>query len=283
VAAWLFARASGSDFLLRWEDLDTTANVVHEDHQRRDFVRLGIDFDGAEVRQSDRLEIYNDIINDLRRDGLTYPCWCSRREIREATAAPHGRPGAYPGTCRDLGSAAIATNEAAGRPPALRLRTGEPEVTILDRLHGPSTRRVDDFVLARGDGTPSYNLMVVVDDAAQSVEEVVRGDDLLASTHRHGHLQHVLGLPQPIWTHVPLVVDHAGDRLAKRDGSAGLEKWITSGGSVEGLLAAFGRTLGVPVDDEATISELLDGFDPDRVPLATAVVGPSGAELSLSR
>jgi len=281
VVAWLFARSEGSELRLRWEDLDTTARPEHEARQRRDLTRLGIEFDGDEMRQSDRLRIYQDVIDDLNRAGLTYPCWCSRREIREATAAPHGLRGAYPGTCRSLDTTASRALRESGRPPALRLRTDQRELTIVDRLHGPSTGVVDDFVLARGDGTPAYNLVVVVDDAAQGIEEVVRGDDLLGSTARHAYLQRVLGVPEPRWTHVPLVFDSTGTRLAKRDGSNGLDHWLAAGGSVASLLAAFGRTLGIAVGPTATIDDLLAGFDPDRIPRQPAALGPTGAELAL--
>jgi glutamyl-tRNA synthetase len=281
VAAWLFARHNGSDFRLRWEDLDRTAQPGFETSQRRDLARLGLDFDGDEMRQSARIEVYRETIAELTRAGLTYPCWCSRRDIRDAPAAPHGPPGAYPGTCRDLSATTVRANRDSGRPPALRLRTDADELTVIDRLRGPLTGRVDDFVLARGDGTPSYNLVVVVDDAAQGVEEVVRGEDLLDSTPRHAYLQRVLGIPEPVWTHVPLVVDSSGVRLAKRDGSNGLDRWLDAGGSVAGLIAAFGRTLGIEVDTTATLADLLVGFEPDRIPPHAATTGPSGAELAL--
>ena len=224
LAAWFASRSAGSEFLLRFEDLDAaTARPEHEATQRRDLERLGLDWDGEPVRQSERLERYEDAIADLTRAGLTYRCWCSRREIREAASAPHLPPGHYPGTCRSLSAAEITEREASGKPPALRLRTEHPEVTIVDRLHGPHTETVDDFVLRRGDGTPAYNLVVVVDDAAQGIEEVVRADDLLSSTPRHAHLQALLGLPEPDWLHVPLVLGPGGERLAKRDGAVSLE------------------------------------------------------------
>ena len=229
LASWLFARAAGSAHLLRWEDLDDTASPEHETAQLDDLVTLGIDVDGPVVRQSSRREYYREVIADLERRGLTYPCWCSRREVREA-AAPHDPPGHYPGTCRSLDAAARRAREASGRPPALRLRAGGQRVTVHDRLHGARTSVVDDFVLRRVDGTPAYNLVVVVDDAAQGVEEVVRGDDLLPHTPRHELLQRLLDLPEPVWSHVPLVVDEDGRRLANRDGSLSLAAWCDGGG-----------------------------------------------------
>src|SRR5207247_4974117 len=109
-----------------------------------------------------------------------------------------------------------------GRPPALRLRAGETRVAVIDRIHGEFDGVVDDLVLRRNDGTPAYNLAVVVDDADQGVEEVVRGDDLLPSTPRQVHLARILGLPVPAHAHVPLVLAPDGSRLAKRHGAVTL-------------------------------------------------------------
>ena len=267
LAAWLCARSAGSEFLLRFEDLDSaTARREHETAQRRDLEQLGLDWDGEPVRQSERLDHYESALADLAAAGLTYRCWCSRREIREAASAPHLPPGHYPGTCRDLSTAQIAEHEASGRPPALRLRTEHPDITIVDRRHGSHTETVDDFVLRRGDGTPAYNLVVVVDDAAQGVEEVVRADDLLSSTPRHAHLQQLLGLHEPSWLHVPLVLGPGGDRLAKRDGAVTLEDRLALGDSVGRVVAVLAASLGLEFDDvETNPSDLLAHFSADHI------------------
>ena len=267
LAAWLAARSVGSGFLLRFEDLDSaTARPAHEAGQRRDLERLGLDWDDEPVRQSERLERYEDALADLTARGLTYRCWCSRREIREAASAPHLPSGHYPGTCRTLTAAEVAEREAGGKPPALRLRTEHPEVTVVDRLHGPHTEVVDDFVLRRGDGTPAYNLVVVVDDAAQGVEEVVRADDLLSSTPRHAHLQHLLGLPEPRWLHVPLVLGPDGDRLAKRDGAVTLDDRLDIGDRPERIVAVLAASLGLPVPEaEVRAADLRDRFSVDQI------------------
>ena len=131
LAAWLLARHGGGEFLLRFEDLDAaTARREHEDGQRRDLERLGLEWDGPAIRQSERLDRYEEAIAALDRAGLTYRCWCSRREIREAASAPHVPPGHYPGTCRRLSDREIAEREASGKPPALRLRTDQPVISI---------------------------------------------------------------------------------------------------------------------------------------------------------
>ncbi len=277
LAAWLFARAAGSRFLLRFEDLDdATARPEHEASQKRDLEALGLDWDGEVVRQSDRLDLYRDALADLQHSDLTYRCWCSRREVREAASAPHGEtvgaaPGHYPGTCRELTAVQIAEKEASGRPAALRIRADATEISITDRLHGVVTTTVDDFVLRRGDGTPAYNLVVVVDDADQGIDEVVRADDLLLSSPRHALLQDRLGLPHPDWVHVPLVLAPNGDRLAKRDGAVTLEERLALGDTPERIVAMFARSLGLLGDEESpggiTARTLLAGFDPEKIEL----------------
>lgn len=277
LAAWLFARAAGSRFLLRFEDLDdATARPEHEASQMRDLEMLGLTWDGAVIRQSDRLDIYRDALADLERQGATYRCWCSRREIREAASAPHGElvgaaPGHYPGTCHDLTAAEVTEKEASGRPAALRIRADAAKVSITDRLHGVVTRTVDDFVLRRGDGTPAYNLVVVVDDADQGIEEVVRADDLLLSSPRHALLQDMLRLPRPAWAHVPLVLAPSGDRLAKRDGAVTLPERLDLGDSPERIVATFAHSLGLlrsagPVK-EITPAALISGFEVTQIDL----------------
>ncbi|GJM36717.1 MAG: glutamyl-Q tRNA(Asp) synthetase [Acidimicrobiales bacterium] len=282
VAAALFARLDDGRCLLRWEDLDVTATAEHEADQRRDFAELGLAFDGLDLHQRDRGDAYRDALEDLRQAGLTYPCWCSRKDIRDAPTAPHGPPGSYPGTCRDLSRAEIAQRESSGRPPAIRLRADSADVTIHDRLHGAHRQQVDDFVLRRFDGTPAYNLVVVVDDAYQGVDQVVRGDDLLPSTPRHAHLHHVLGTPEPEWVHVSLVLDSGRERLAKRDGSAGLAEWREHGGTVGSLLAAIGRSLGIETDAVADLRELSASFDPHAVSTRPVVYNPRGPVLAFA-
>lgn len=221
--AWLAARSRGDDFVVRMEDLDRHQSSLHyEASQLRDLEQLGIDWDGDVVRQSERFDRYDAAIAELAARDLVYECFCTRREIRDeieaAAHAPHGPPGSYPGTCRELTDGERAARRLDGRNPALRLRTDGREIEFHDRVHGAVTGVVDDVVLRRNDGVPAYNLAVVVDDAAQGVTEVIRGDDLLASTARQIHLQQLLGHSRPTYVHVPLVVDSDGERLAKRRG-----------------------------------------------------------------
>lgn len=269
--AWLFARSSGGRFLLRMEDLDRVqASIDHEASQRRDLAALGLHWDGEVVRQSERFDRYELAIAELDRAGLTYPCFCTRREIQQAASAPHAGDvpqGAYPGTCRHLTAAERASRAAHGRRPALRLRAQVSELTVPDDLLGPVTAAVDDVVLRRNDGVPAYNLAVVVDDAAQGVEQVVRGDDLASSAPRQRHLALLLGLPPVRYAHVPLVLGPSGERLAKRDGATTLEDQSRRGRGPEQALALLGASCGLCEPGEIVTSGLLrDRFDPAALP-----------------
>lgn len=244
--AWWAARGDGSAFLLRVEDLDPSSRREHEAGQLADLRALGLDWDGPVVRQSERRDLYEDALARLVAAGLTYLCYCTRREIREAVRAPHAPPDAYPGTCRRLTAAERRAREAEGRPPALRLRSPGEVVEVVDTLHGPVTGLVDDVVLRRNDGLPAYNLVVVVDDDAQGVEEVVRGDDLLPSTPRQAHLARVLGLTVPAYLHVPLVLGPDGARLAKRHGSVTLADAVAAGVAPAVVRARLAASVGRP-------------------------------------
>jgi glutamyl-tRNA synthetase len=226
VLAWRFARDAGSRFLLRVEDLDPQrSRREHEARQLADLTAIGIDWDGPVVRQSERRARHDEAIAQLEAAGRTYPCWCTRAEIREAASAAHGElpEGAYPGTCKRLSAKERSEREASPRAPALRLDGQDTLASFDDRVHGTTEGRVDDFVLRRNDGTPAYNLAVVVDDHDQGVEEVVRGDDLLDSTPRQILAARLLGLTVPRYAHVGLVLGPDGERLAKRHGSVTLE------------------------------------------------------------
>ena len=256
--AWLFARSAGARFLVRMEDLDYgRVRPGTDTEQLRDLAAIGLDWDGEVVYQSARLDLYRDAIEQLRAAGRVYDCFCTRAEIRAAASAPHGPlpEGAYPGTCLRLTAAALAEKRASGRPPALRVRADAERVTFTDRLHGPQEGVVDDFVIQRNDGAPAYNLAVVVDDAAQGIGEVVRGDDLLDSTPRQLFLARVLGVSAPTHAHVPLVLGPDGARLAKRHGAVTLRDV-----PADAARAWMLRSLGLPEEASAT------AFDPGEIP-----------------
>lgn len=255
LVAWLAARSSSSGFLLRSEDLDPGARRSHEAGQLADLRAIGVDWDGPVTRQSERRDLYEDALARLVAADLTYPCYCTRREVLEATRAPHddGPERAYPGTCRSLSARQRIAREAEGRPPALRLRAGGVRVAVADGLAGEYEAEVDDLVLRRNDGLPAYNLACVVDDADQGIEEVVRGDDLLASTPRQVHLAHLLGLEAPAHLHVPLVVGRHGQRLAKRDGAVTLDDLAAAGVGADAVRATLLGSLGPAVAPQLAV------------------------------
>jgi len=224
---------------------------------------LGLEWDGDVVRQSERQEAYTDAVGRLAGAGLLYECYCTRREIQQAPAAPHAPQGAYPGTCRNLTEAERAAKLADGRPPALRLRSNVTHFTIADVLHGSYTGIVDDLVLRRNDGTPAYNLTVVVDDYDQGVDQVVRGDDLLSSTPRQAYLAHLLGYAAPTYAHVALALNGDGKRLAKRDGAVTLADQRALGRSAAAVLRMLVSSLGL---EPAPLADLAATFDPLRLP-----------------
>jgi glutamyl-tRNA synthetase len=276
--AWLFARSVGARFLVRVEDLDRSrARPGVEEAQLADLRAIGLDWDGPVVRQSERMELYEEAIVRLDDGDLLYPCYCTRAEIRAAASAPHGISAAdrYPGTCRELTAAERAEREAAGRPPALRVRSQYARIAFEDRLLGRFEEEVDDFVVRRNDGTPAYQLAVVVDDAAQEIGEVVRGADLADSTPRQILLARMLGLPEPRYAHVPLVLGPDGQRLAKRHGAVTLSDREEGPEEVRVWMA---RSLGLAEAGEMpTTDDLLARFDPDRLPREPTVWSPDSA------
>jgi glutamyl-tRNA synthetase len=263
--AWLFARGAGSRFLLRVDDLDPSdARPDHEAGQLADLRAIGLDWDEPVVHQSARRSEHSAAVDRLVDLGVTFECWCSRKEVREAARAPHAPPGRYPGTCRRLTAAERAERRGSGRPSALRLRAPDAPVTVVDRLHGEVARPVDDIVLRRSDGIVAYNVATVVDDAAMDVGEVVRGDDLLDVTPTQAYVASLLRLPPVGFAHVPLVLGPDGARLAKRHGAVTLADLGGDGVAVLGLLAS---SLGLAEPGERiTPARLLDRFDPGRLP-----------------
>ncbi|UKA49596.1 tRNA glutamyl-Q(34) synthetase GluQRS [Arthrobacter sp. FW305-123] len=261
ILAWLFAKSSCRKFLLRVEDLDRARSGA-EAEQLRDLQAVGVSWDDAVVRQTERGALYDAAIERLTAEGRTYECFCTRREIQEAPSAPHAPQGAYPGTCRKLSKAEREIRHAT-RPASIRLLSEVSEWSVEDQLHGQYVGVVDDFVLRRNDGVTAYNLAVVVDDAAQGIDQVVRGDDLLPSTPRQAYLAQLLGLSVPEYAHVPLVVNHDGVRLAKRDGAVTLGDLAAVGippGQVRDLIL---ESLHLPA---GTLEEALPRFRPQELP-----------------
>lgn len=277
--AWLWARSLGGRFVLRVEDLDPQrSRADHEREQLADLHWLGIDWDeGPDVggphgpyRQSERAEIYEEALARLK----TFECTCSRKELREATLAPHGREPVYPGTCRD----GAAHPE---RPRAVRWRVPAGVVEFADAIQGAQREDVaaeaGEFVLRRADGAFAYQLAVVVDDARMGVTHVLRGADLLHSTARQILLQRTLGLPTPQHAHVPLVLGPDGEKLSKRHGAPELAELREGGADPQRVVAALARSVGLVGEGVVRVAagDLVDGFDVTRVSVGDTVLDPA--------
>jgi len=235
LASYLDARAMGGRWLLRMEDLDPPREMPGaQDAIVQALEAYGFEWDGPMQRQSERHSVYEEMIERLLREGLAYPCLCSRKQLE-------AYPGPYPGFCRD----ARQPLENA----AIRLRVPSLEYRFTDRVQGEFaqhlSREVGDFVIRRRDGLIAYQLAVVLDDAWQGVTDVVRGADLLDSTPRQLYLQELLGLPQPRYLHVPLIIQPDGHKLGKRHRSPPLQPEQATP-----LLLRALRALGQPTAQE---------------------------------
>lgn len=244
------ARQAEGRFLLRIEDLDQgRSRPEFVDAIYEDLRWLGLGWDGEPIVQSERTQAYAEALDRLRSKGLAYACFCTRADIAEAVAAPHG-PAAnlYPGTCRPLPD---NPRRRADMPHCWRLDSGKalklarlPEWVEADgRRFTAAPHELDDVVLARKDAPASYHLACVVDDAATGVTLVVRGADLRASTPVQRLLQMLLGLPEPLFVHHALVVHDDGRRLAKRDQAPTLAAMREAG--VDGHQLALNLARGV--------------------------------------
>jgi glutamyl-tRNA synthetase len=252
----------------------------------------GPDVGGAlgPYRQSERGAHYAEALERLRAEGLVYPCFCSRAEIAAAAQAPHGPSDEgprYPGTCRTLGAAEVA-RRAALRRPAWRFRAAPGPVAFEDGVHGARAFDVDaevgDFVVARADGVPAYQLAVVVDDAAMGITDVVRGDDLLPSTARQLLLYGALGLAPPRFAHVPLVVGEDGARLAKRHGARSLGELRAAGAAPEAVVGLLAALSGLaPEGARVTPRELVAGFLLERLPDAVSALSTAAVDALAAR
>ncbi len=240
LASYLDARSVGGRWLVRMEDLDPPREMPGAQAAILQALEsYGFEWDGQMVRQSERLDEYNTVIEQLLHDGHAYACACSRKQLEPFN-------GLYPGFCREAGR---ATHDAA-----IRLRVPDRQYGFNDRVQGEFHQHlgheVGDFVIRRRDGLIAYQLAVVLDDAWQGITDIVRGADLLDSTPRQLYLQELLGLPQPRYLHVPLIIQPDGHKLGKRYRSPPLQP-----AEATPLLLRALRALG-----QATASELEDAL-----------------------
>ena len=291
--AWLSIRARGGELLLRLEDIDPQrSRPEYVAALLEDLRWLGLDWDygpgglcgdmpswpqagmeGSFFHQSRRAAIYEAALAALEAGGMTYPCFCTRREVRQLAGAPHEdeRCAPYPGTCRHLSDGERMARLSAGRRPCVRLRCPDSLWSFEDAVMGPQAARLDecggDFALRRSDGVVAYQLATALDDGLMGITEVARGRDILPSTPRQLALLHLLGLPAPRYAHFPLLLDGEGERFAKRHRSltlAALREQGVPPGCIIGLLGFWAGCL--PHARSVHPRELVRAFSWSRVP-----------------
>lgn len=266
--SWLHARRHGGTFVLRVEDTDrerSTQESVDAILQGMDW--LGLDYDEGPFYQSERLDRYREVIEQMLRDDLAYPCYCSRErldEIREAQRASGGKP-RYDGHCRH----GVAHPDASVKPVIRFRNPTEGEVTFDDSVRGQVTianSELDDLVIARGDGMPTYNFSVVVDDLDMQITHVVRGDDHVNNTPRQLNILTALGGERPLYAHVPMILGADGQRLSKRHGAVGVMAFHDDGYLPDALVNYLVRLGWSRGDQEIfTRAEMIELFDLSNV------------------
>ena len=277
--AWLWARSQGGRIVLRMEDVDGPRIKPGADQQAlADLQWLGLDWDEgpdlggphAPYVQTQRIDLYRSLLEQLKTAEHVYPCTCTRKDVEEAASAPHseGVEPVYPGTCAHRSVADAATLD---RPYCWRFRTSNGEDRFLDAVRGPQSATPSDFggdfVVWKNDGSPSYQLACVADDHTMAITQVLRGDDLVASTFRQLQLYRAFNWTPPQFAHVPLVVGPDGRRLAKRHGDTRLETIRRQGIPAEtllGLLASSAGQLDSPTPTPA--QALIDRFRLAAIP-----------------
>ncbi len=279
---WLYARRHGGQFIVRVDDTDTARSEERHVTEMVEGLRwLGLDWDeGIEVggphgsyRQSDRFDRYREAAETLRRSGDAYYCFCTPAEldIRRSEAQKAGKPPGYDGLCRAIDPDEAATRAASGEPASLRLAIPRPGVTEFEDMVRDSMSfdhaNIDDFVLVRSSGAPTYHLASTVDDVDYEITHVARGEDLLSSTPKHILITRALGAEPPVYAHLPLLFGPDGKKLSKRHGDTSLKAFIDAGYLPEAMFN-YMSLLGWSYDPEVTIysaDDAIGRFDLDDV------------------
>jgi glutamyl-tRNA synthetase len=273
---WLFARSLGGEFILRIEDTDRSRSTDEYIHSILDGMAwLGLDWDEGPYRQTDRLEIYKKYIDRLLSEGMAYRCYCTAGELdeRRKEAQKKGLQPRYDRRCRNLKA------PPKGREPSVRFKTPlEGRVELDDLVKGAvsyENSQLDDLIIMRSDGTPTYNLVVVVDDVEMGITHVIRGDDHLNNTPRQTHIYRALGHETPVFAHLPMILGPDKARLSKRHGATSVTAYRDEGYLPEALLNYLVR-LGWSHGDREVFSkdELIGLFSFKNVGKSAAVFNP---------
>ncbi len=290
---WAFARANGGTFILRIDDTDPTRSTQENtDIILRAMRWLGLDWDeGPEVggdfgpyAQTERMDLYKQAAQKLWDEGRAYPCFCTAEKLAADRAAAQERKDPFQGyqrTCRHISDDEARARIEAGEPYVLRIKVPEDrgDVVIHDAVHGDVTfnaRELDDFVIFRSDGTPTYNFATVVDDAAMGITHVIRGDDHLSNTPRQVMVYEALGAPVPTFAHISMILGDDGKKLSKRHGATNVEEYRDQG-YLSDAFVNYLALLGWSLDGETTIvprDVLASKFSLDHVSKNPATFDP---------
>jgi glutamyl-tRNA synthetase len=285
---WLYARHTGGTFLLRIEDTDVTRSTQEAVDQIQQVIRwLGLDWDEGPYFQSHRFETYLAAADRLLADGVAYECFCTEEEVKQRNdeAIRAGRPPGYDGRCRALSDAEREQLRAAGRPRSIRFRTpDEGRSTFDDLLRGAvgvDWSTVADFVIVRTNGTPVFFLANAVDDIDMGITHVLRGEDLIDSTHRVLAIRRALGVADPlVYAHLPMVLGPGGGKLSKRHGADSVEEYRDAGYLSDALVNYLALLGWAPSDEREVMAraELVAEFDLERVNHSAATFDPKKLE-----
>ena len=274
--SWAYARKHGGQFILRIEDTDLERSTEASVQAIFDGMSwLGLDYDAGPFFQMQRMPRYKQIIQQLLDEGHAYHCYCSKEELdtmREAQRANGEKP-RYDGRCRHC------TTSVHGVNPVVRFKNPQQGVVVIDDMVkgqvSVSNRELDDLVIARPDGTPTYNFCVVVDDWDMEITHVIRGDDHLSNTPRQINILQALGAPLPIYAHVPMILGHDGERLSKRHGAVSVMQYFEDGFLPEALLNYLARLGWAHGDAEIfSLEQWVEWFDLDSISKSPAKFDP---------
>ncbi len=287
---WLFARHAGGVMVLRIEDTDVERSTETSVDAIIDSLKwLGLDWDEGPIVggdygpyfQSERLDIYREYADKLIKSGYAYPCYCTPEELNEArkAAMKQGRPPGYSGRCRDLSPEERRSKEAEGRQPALRFKVAEGETVVNDLVRGDVVFRnefIEDFVILKSDGYPTYNFAVVVDDALMRITHVIRADEHLPNTPKQIMMYEALGFELPEFAHVSMILGKDKTKLSKRHGATSVTQYRDAG-YLPDALVNYLVLLGWAYDAEQQIfgrEELIEKFTLDKVSKNPAIFDP---------
>ncbi len=290
---WAFARANGGTFILRIDDTDPTRSTEENTQViLRAMQWLGLDWDeGPEVGgaygpyfQTERMGLYREAAERLVAEGKAYYCFCSPEKLaadREEAAKRHDSFQGYRRTCRNIDPSEAQARVDAGEPYTIRIKVPDDrgDVIVPDAVHGNVTfnaKELDDFIIFRSDGTPTYNFATVVDDAAMGITHIIRGDDHLSNTPRQVVVYEALGAPTPTFAHISMILGSDGKKLSKRHGATSVEEYRDAG-YLSDAFVNYLALLGWAPDGESTVisrERLASEFSLDHVSKNPAIMDP---------